>query len=136
MIDFGDLEVLTEYECFQLLGKVPVGRIVFVDRALPAIQPVNFAVDGRSVVVRTGSRSRLAVAASRTVVAFEADEFSESSSARSGWSVVAVGRAEQITDSGQLEVVRRLDLKPWVSGMGDCFLRVPIELISGRRLGA
>jgi uncharacterized protein len=135
MVDLPDLEVLTEHECFQLLPKVPVGRIVFVDRALPAIQPVNFAVHHRSVIIRTGTRSRLAIAAARTVVAFEIDEFGQDS-VRTGWSVVAVGTASQVTDPTELDAVRQLGLQPWAGSVKEFYLRVDIELISGRRLPA
>lgn len=36
-------------ECLSLLRTVPVGRIVFTECALPAIQPVNFTLDGASL---------------------------------------------------------------------------------------
>ncbi|MCE7002079.1 pyridoxamine 5'-phosphate oxidase family protein [Kibdelosporangium philippinense] len=75
MVDSAGLEVLNEAECFQLLAGAPVGRIVFNDRALPAVLPVNFAVLGRTLVIRTGARTRLAIAGINTVVAFEVDEF-------------------------------------------------------------
>ncbi|MET0234295.1 MAG: pyridoxamine 5'-phosphate oxidase family protein [Kibdelosporangium sp.] len=127
------VEVLSEYECFRLLPKVPVGRIVFVDRALPAIQPVNFAAHGQTVVIRTGTYSRLAIAATGTVVAFEIDEFGQDG-VRTGWSVVAVGRASQVTDPAELVEVRQLGLRPWAGGTKEFYVRVDIELISGRRL--
>jgi uncharacterized protein len=133
MADLPEIDVLTEHECFRLLPKVPVGRIVFVDRALPAIQPVNFAVHGRSVVIRTGARSRLAIAATGTVVAFEIDEFGNTG-VRTGWSVVAVGTASEVTDPTDLDAVRQLGLLPWAGGLKEFYLRVDIELISGRRL--
>jgi nitroimidazol reductase NimA-like FMN-containing flavoprotein (pyridoxamine 5'-phosphate oxidase superfamily) len=132
-MDSAGLEVLTDEECFGLLGKVTIGRIVFTDRALPAVQPVTFAMDDRSVVIRTASRSRLAVAATGTVVAFEADEFRDDL-ARSGWSVVAVGRAARISDDRQLAQVRRLGLQPWAAEAAEYYLRMTIEIISGRRL--
>jgi nitroimidazol reductase NimA-like FMN-containing flavoprotein (pyridoxamine 5'-phosphate oxidase superfamily) len=95
-VDSAGLEVLSTDECIRLLSKVPVGRIVYTDRALPAVQPVNFVVDGWSVAIRTAPRSRLATAAAAgTVVAFEVDEFTDEPD-RTGWSVVAVGRAIRV----------------------------------------
>src|SRR3954454_19284755 len=61
VVDSAGLEVLSNEECIRLLSRVPVGRIVYTDRALPAVQPVTFVVDGWSIVIRTASRSRLAV---------------------------------------------------------------------------
>ena len=131
-MDSAGLEVLSEEECLRLLTKVPVGRIVYTDRALPAIQPVNFVVDGHTVVIRTAQRSRLAVAATGTVVAFEVDEFTDGPD-RTGWSVVAVGRAGEVPPE-DLPAVQRLGLRPWVPGTRDYYLRVTVEVISGRRL--
>jgi nitroimidazol reductase NimA-like FMN-containing flavoprotein (pyridoxamine 5'-phosphate oxidase superfamily) len=135
MADAAGLEVLAEEECFRLLGKVPIGRIVFSDRALPAIQPVNFVLDGRAVVVRTAAGSRLALAASDSVVAFEADEFRDGRD-RSGWSVVAVGHAKTVTGVRELAHARRLDLQPWAPGAKEHYLRIAVEVITGRRLCA
>ncbi|MEV4399798.1 pyridoxamine 5'-phosphate oxidase family protein [Nonomuraea sp. NPDC049607] len=74
-LDSSGLQVLSEEECFLLLSSVPIGRIVFTDRALPAVQPVNFCLDGRSIVIRAVTGSKLAAATRRAVVAFEADDF-------------------------------------------------------------
>ena len=131
-VDSAGLEVLSAEECLRLLSKVPVGRIVYTDRALPAIQPVNFVVDGWSVVIRTAPRSRLAVAATGSVVAFEVDEFTDQPD-RTGWSVVAVGRAAEVPEA-ELPATRRLELRPWVAEARAHYLRVVIEIISGRRL--
>jgi nitroimidazol reductase NimA-like FMN-containing flavoprotein (pyridoxamine 5'-phosphate oxidase superfamily) len=124
--------VLSTEECVRLLSKAPVGRIVYTDRALPAVQPVTFVVDGWSIVIRTAPRSRLAVAVTRAVVAFEVDEFTDAPD-RTGWSVVAVGRAEEVPPE-DFPAVQRLGLRPWVAGARDHYLRVAIEIISGRRL--
>ena len=131
-MDSAGLDVLGEEECLRLLAKVPVGRIVYTDRALPAIQPVNFVVDGHSVVIRTAPRSRLAIAVAGTVVAFEVDEFTDQPD-RTGWSVVVVGRANEVP-ADELPAVRRLGLRPWVAGTRDYYLRVTVEVMSGRRL--
>ncbi|TCO62248.1 pyridoxamine 5'-phosphate oxidase family protein [Actinocrispum wychmicini] len=134
-MDAAGLEILSAEECLRLLDEVAVGRIVYTDRALPAIQPVNFIVDGPSVVIRTASRSRLAIAATGAVVAFEVDEFSDEW-VRCGWSVVAVGMAAQVTDERELAAVRRRGLEPWAPGAREYYLRVDIAIISGRRLKA
>jgi RimJ/RimL family protein N-acetyltransferase len=69
-----NVSMLSRGESMELLRSVPVGRIVFTDRALPAITPVNFAVlDNDDVVIRTGVGSRLAAATNEAIVAFEAD---------------------------------------------------------------
>ncbi|MEV0831043.1 pyridoxamine 5'-phosphate oxidase family protein [Nonomuraea rubra] len=63
----------------------------FTDRALPAVQPVAFHLDGERIVIRTGIGSKLAAATRNAVVAFEADEFDPEE--RTGWSVTVIGHA-------------------------------------------
>lgn len=130
--DSGGLEILTEEECRALLSEVPLGRIVFTDRALPAIQPVNFALADGNVVIRTSSGSKLAAAARNAVVAFEVDQFDPA--IRSGWSVVIVGHARIVSENGELSHLRSLPLRSWAPGDRDHYIAITPELISGRRI--
>jgi uncharacterized protein len=126
-----DMEVLSREESLALLASVPVGRIVFTVRALPAVQPMNFVVDNGGIVIRTGPGTKLAATLRNGVVAFEADEID---SARSmGWSVTVVGRIQEITDPFEIE---RLDatLRPWAAGERPHFLKINPEVVTGRRL--
>ena len=61
--DAGGLEILGDDECLALLQTTPVGRIVFTHQALPAVQPVNYALDGQDVIIRTSPGSKRAAAA-------------------------------------------------------------------------
>ncbi len=124
---------LTREECLSLLPTVPVGRLVFTDRALPAIVPVNFVIDHGRIVVRTGASSTLAAAVRGSVVAFEVDDFDRQ--ARNGWCVTVTGQARQVVDEGELERLQELDLAPWGGGDKPHFVVIPIELVSGRRVG-
>jgi nitroimidazol reductase NimA-like FMN-containing flavoprotein (pyridoxamine 5'-phosphate oxidase superfamily) len=132
-IDSVGLRVLTRAECVDLLGSTPIGRIVFTDRALPAVQPVNFVLDGQNVVIRTGLGTKLAAAARNTVVAFEADEFDKEG--RTGWSVTVIGHARAATDPAEIARLSRLPLTLWVPGGRDHYIVLPIEHISGRMIG-
>lgn len=125
---------LTREECLSLMSTVPVGRMVFTDRALPAIVPVNFVLDHGQVVVRTGASSTLAAAVRGSVVAFEVDDFDRT--ARNGWSVTITGQARQVTDPDELERLSRLGLEPWAGGDKPNVVVVPVELVTGRRVGA
>ena len=132
-MDAAGLETLSAQECFRLLAKIPLGRVVYTDRALPAIQPVTFAVHENAVVIRTSADSRLASAATGKVVAFEADEYHDSC-VRSGWSVVAIGHAVRITDPAELDAARHLGLRAWAPDAADWYIRISVEIVSGRRL--
>ena len=120
-------------ESLALVRRVPVGRLVFTDRALPAIVPVNFVLDGDEVVVRTGIGSSLAAAVRGAVVAFEVDEFDAATC--SGWSVTITGRAREEKDPVRCAHLERLPLIPWAAGRRDHFLIVPAEIVTGRMVG-
>lgn len=124
---------LTRDECLSLVPTVPVGRLVFTDRTLPAVVPVNFLLDHGQVVVRTGATSTLAAAVRGSVVAFEVDDFD--GAARNGWCVTITGQARQVTDPGELDRLSRLGLEPWAGGDRPNYVVVPVELVSGRRVG-
>lgn len=126
------LERLSAEECHALLATIPIGRIVFTENALPAIQPVNFVVDGQDIVVRTRRGSKLVAAAHRAIVAFEVDDYDPD--LRTGWSVVLIGRARVVRDEGELERLRGLPLEMWASGDRPHFIRVEASMIRGRRL--
>ncbi|HEX6198327.1 MAG TPA: pyridoxamine 5'-phosphate oxidase family protein [Jiangellaceae bacterium] len=132
MIDTAGLEVLSRGESLKLLTSVPVGRIAFTDRALPAIQPVNFVVDGETIVFRTGAGSKLAAATREAIVAFQADAFD--SEAQTGWSVMGVGRAYQVTDDDEIVRLCELPIRPWTPAARDHFVRIELATITGRRI--
>ena len=126
------LEALDPAECRRLLASVPVGRIVFTDQAMPAVQPVNFLVHEGAIIVRTGEGSKLAAASRDAVVAFEVDQIDPDH--QTGWSVVVVGHAHEVTDPAQRGELLDLSLHPWASGVRDHVIQIPIELIYGRRI--
>lgn len=131
-LDAAGLEILSREECLELLGSSPIGRIVFTDRALPAVQPVNFCLFEGNVVIRTMAGSKLAAAARHAVVAFEVDEFD--AEMRWGWSVTAVGHARAVTDPEETSRLSQLPLSPWAPGKRDHFIVMAPEQISGRRI--
>jgi uncharacterized protein len=120
--------------CLALLGTASVGRLVFTHRALPEVLPVNFLLDGDSVVIRVGDASRAAGGAMDTVVAFEADQIDTAS--RTGWSVTVIGHTREILDPIERAFVTSLPLVAWAGGTRDRFLRVPLDRVTGRRLAA
>lgn len=131
-LDSAGLRVLSREECITLLASVPIGRIVYTERALPAVQPVNFVLDGEAIVIRTAIGSRLATAAANTVVAFEADEFDRET--HTGWSVTAVGRARAVDDPAEILYLSRLPLETWTPDSREHFIVVYPEELSGRQI--
>lgn len=132
-LDSAGLQVLSHEECMRLLPSCPIGRIVFTDRALPAVQPVNFCLDGDDIVIRTTAGSKLAAATRRAVVAFEVDDFHPAQ--RTGWSVTVVGLARVADEPAEIARLERLPLTPWVHGR-DQFIVITTVEATGRRLGS
>ena len=126
-----ELEVLNRRQCLDLLQRVRVGRLVFTEDALPAVQPVNFGLWRDDVVIRVAGGAKLAAAAHNLVVAFEADELDPD--LRTGWSVTVVGHAQRITDVDELVEVSGTFVQPWVDGRRDHFVRIRAEKMTGRR---
>ncbi|HUR09607.1 MAG TPA: pyridoxamine 5'-phosphate oxidase family protein [Nonomuraea sp.] len=132
-LDSAGLQVLSHEECMRLLPSCPIGRIVFTDRALPAVQPVNFCLDGDDIVIRTAAGSKLAAATRRAVVAFEVDDFHPAE--RTGWSVTVVGLARVADEPAEIARLERLPLTPWACGR-DQFIVITAVEATGRRLGS
>jgi len=131
-LDANGLEVLDREDCLDLMRSVPVGRVVFTDRALPAIQPVNFVLDREDVVIATAPGSKLAAATRGAIVAFETDAFDQGT--RTGWSVTMIGQARAIRAVSEIERLAQLQLRPWAPGRGGYFIRIRGNHVSGRRI--
>jgi uncharacterized protein len=126
------LEELSRAECLRLLATATIGRIVYTRQALPAVEPVNFALHDGAIVIRTDAGGKLAAATRRAVVAFQADNLDPVR--RSGWSVTVVGRCEAVTDTGDLDGLNTLDLQSWAPGTRNHFIRIEPAIVTGRRL--
>ncbi|MUL85015.1 MULTISPECIES: pyridoxamine 5'-phosphate oxidase family protein [unclassified Mycolicibacterium] len=127
-----EIDVLTRRQCLDLLERVRVGRLVFTEDALPAVQPVNFRVWHDDVVIRVAGGPKLVAATDHQVVAFQADELD--ADLRQGWSVTIVGHAEPITDVDEQVAVAGTFVQPWVDGRRDHFVRIRSEKVTGRQL--
>jgi uncharacterized protein len=129
----GRLHKLSRAECIELLrSHLHVGRIGYVVDGVPMILPVNFVVDGESVVFLTAGGSKLSWLSNHARVAFQADHGRRLD--ESGWSVLVHGAAQEVTDSAELELLRRGPLHSWAVASGEHWIRISLEDVSGRRL--
>lgn len=126
-----DVEELSADACWDLLGPAGVGRLAVVADGHPEIFPVNYAVDQRTVVLRTGEGTKTRGAADRAPVALEIDGHDPSTS--QVWSVVVKGRAEEVPRGHELLRSLSLPLFPWHAGVKDRFVRISPSTVSGRR---
>lgn len=127
------IETLTTDESLQLLSTASVGRIAVTRDALPVILPVNYVVDGTSLVIRTTDGAILRAArAGGAVVAFEVDNLDERT--MTGWSVLVTGTLREVTAVSAVLRAEQLPLAPWAGGERRHFVRITPGLVSGRRI--
>jgi uncharacterized protein len=131
-VDRNGLRVLGREECLELLGTAALGRIGVSAGALPVVLPVNYCLDGDRIVLRTGPGTKLEAATRNAVVSFEVDDIDPLFHA--GWSVVVTGVAVPLESDAELAHARSLPLLPWAH-LGDRFVAVSLEDVSGRRIG-
>ncbi|HET9757204.1 MAG TPA: pyridoxamine 5'-phosphate oxidase family protein [Candidatus Limnocylindrales bacterium] len=125
--------VLDRDHCLRLLATDEVGRLAVIAGNTPVIFPVNYALDGDTIVFRTDPGTKLDHGP-RARASFEVDSFDHAS--RAGWSVVATGRLEEVTpyDAATFDRVRRLAIDPWAAGDKAHWLRLIPDRITGRRI--
>jgi nitroimidazol reductase NimA-like FMN-containing flavoprotein (pyridoxamine 5'-phosphate oxidase superfamily) len=129
----GKLQELTREECIELLrSHLFFGRVGYVVDGVPVILPVNFVVDGESVVFCSSKGSKLSWLSNHSRVAFQADHGRPLD--RSGWSVLVHGTAAEVTDPSELETLRQGPLHSWTVPATEHWVRISIDRITGRRL--
>jgi nitroimidazol reductase NimA-like FMN-containing flavoprotein (pyridoxamine 5'-phosphate oxidase superfamily) len=124
------MQILDEADCLDLLRSVEVGRLAVAIKNLPDIFPINFVMDGRTVVFRTAEGTKLAAAVLGVGVAFEVDGYDPEPGI--AWSVVVKGRAVEIEKMYELFAAKELPLFPWCAGSKHRFVRIHPAEITGR----
>ncbi|MCW2848418.1 MAG: pyridoxamine 5-phosphate oxidase-related, FMN-binding protein [Marmoricola sp.] len=121
-------------QCQALLRLGVTGRVALLTPTGPHIVPVNYSVVDDAVIMRTSPYSLLGTYGRDTTVAFEIDAFDRT--LERGWSVLARGRVEAVTDRRDLEHIREVaEPQPWASGGRSLYLRLRWTEMSGRQLG-
>jgi uncharacterized protein len=132
MIDRNGLEILDVGECERLLARSTFGRIGVSQASLPVILPINYRFVDRRIVFRTGAGAKLQAAACGSVVAFEIDNMDPMT--HSGWSVNVTGVATLVTDVDEVARLESAGIPRWAPAGAECFIELPLQLVSGRRL--
>ena len=119
---------LSDQECWKRLGTQELGRLVTHAGAVLDIFPVNYVVDGESVVFRTAEGSKLTELTINDEVLFEVDDHTD----EAAWSVVLRGRAERLETTDEVARADALPLKPWIPTVKYNYVRVVATSLSGR----
>jgi hypothetical protein len=96
-------------ECLALLAEGVVGRMVYTEGAMPAAHPVTYCLDGDEV-----------------------DAYDVLT--RTGWSVLGIGMAYEVTDPDRLTVLADRMPPPWAPDRTGHTIAVPLQRLTGRRL--
>ncbi|MFB6891534.1 helix-turn-helix domain-containing protein [Kitasatospora sp. NPDC056327] len=125
---------LTEPECWDLLGTHGIGRVGLPATPAPAVYPVNYLVDSRTIVYHTSPRGA-AAAPDGSPVSFQTDQIDEHLSA--GWSVLMHGTAHHVDDPDEERRLATLPgAVPWAGGDRPLWIRIRPDEVTGRRIGS
>jgi hypothetical protein len=116
-------------ECWAALRTTDLGRLSFTVDDQPEIFPINYVVDGGTVVFRTSAHSKIASALDGRPVAFESDGHTDGLA----WSVVVKGQAREVVGLYDSLAVAELPLHPQQGGHKDSLARITPSEITGRR---
>lgn len=119
---------LSDDECWQRLAGHELGRLVTSVGGVLDIFPVNYTVDGRSIVFRTAEGSKLTELTINDQVLFEVDDHTH----ERAWSVVARGTASRLDTSAEVEAADALPLTPWIPTLKYNYVRIAVDTLSGR----
>ncbi len=128
----GRLEELDSTECRRLLTSTSIGRLSYQTERGPRIVPVNYALSGESIVIRTAPRTEIARTAPGQTVAFEIDQFDEF--LHTGWSVLAVGELNAVSSESLRMLAPGQTPEPWAEGPRSAFLQLGVSELTGRRV--
>lgn len=127
-----DVEVLSAAMALELLSRGGVGRVVFTDDRGPVALPVNFRLLDGTIVFRTGPGSILRAIERAQRIGFEVDRLDDVLG--EGWSVVATGEAEVVSDPEERTRIDALHIHPWTGSERPTPVRLAPKLLTGRRI--
>jgi nitroimidazol reductase NimA-like FMN-containing flavoprotein (pyridoxamine 5'-phosphate oxidase superfamily) len=126
-------------ECATRLAGTTLGRLGVIVSGRPEVFPVNFVVDGPSgcVTFPTETGTKLASALDWPWVGFEIDGVETMPNAtEEGWSVMIVGRAEEVDDAATVERLRALRRVGWRTSGNERWIRIVPTKTTGRKIRA
>ena len=118
---------LTQEECWELLHSHELGRMAYHLGPEVHLTPINYAVDGRTLLFRTAPGSKLVGVLMNPDVVFEIDEHDEHGAV----SVILRGQARRL-DEDQAHRAENVPLHPWVPTFKDEVVEIVPDEITGR----
>lgn len=128
MSEENPVSVMSDEECWEFLRTQEFGRLAFHLAEQVHITPINYAVDGETLLFRTAEGSKLLAVVMNPDIAFEIDDYSEDTA----WSVIIRGTARQL-DELEEHRAENVPLRPWVPTIKYNVVEITPTEISGRR---
>jgi nitroimidazol reductase NimA-like FMN-containing flavoprotein (pyridoxamine 5'-phosphate oxidase superfamily) len=124
-------EILDRQACIERLASVPNGRVAWATPSgAVVVLPVNFILDGQTIVFSTGPGDKLTAIRAGRPLSFEADDVERA--VQTGWSVLVTGIAEIVEDPQQIHRIEQLHT--WALISDQFVVRLPLTEITGRLL--
>ncbi|HHU38075.1 MAG TPA: pyridoxamine 5'-phosphate oxidase family protein [Propionibacterium sp.] len=121
------IQDLPEDRAWQFLTTHRVGRLAIVIGGEPDIFPVNYVVDGESIVFRTAEGSKLLAASLGGRMAFQVDEWTHQ-----GATSVLTHGTPRVLEGEERDAALSLDLDPWVPTYKEHWVRLAVDSVTGR----
>jgi nitroimidazol reductase NimA-like FMN-containing flavoprotein (pyridoxamine 5'-phosphate oxidase superfamily) len=122
---------LSDAECWDLLRSEELGRLAFQLIDEVRIVPINYAVDGQTLLFRTESGEKLLSVALGGPIAFEVDRIDNDDEGEHALSVVIRGRARMLEED-EAHRADLVPLRPWVGTEKYDVVEITPEHLSGR----
>jgi nitroimidazol reductase NimA-like FMN-containing flavoprotein (pyridoxamine 5'-phosphate oxidase superfamily) len=122
------VSVLSETDCWDLLRSNAFGRLALSVANQPEIFPINYVVQGSTLLFRTAQGTKLAALTVNESVALEIDGHDD----LGGWSVVVKGEAHAAEWGEDFNDADVSGLRPWVATRKPVFVRVKPSQVTGR----
>ena len=128
MSEENPVTIMSDAECWEFLRSQEFGRLAFHLAEQVHITPINYAVDGETLLFRTAEGSKLLAVVMNPDIAFEADQYDEDSAV----SVIIRGTARQL-DEHEEHRAENVPLRPWVPTLKYNVVEITPTELSGRR---
>ena len=124
---------LPSTECHARLQSGKIGRVGWNTTDGPLVLPVTYVYRDGQIIFRTSPYGSLSELRDGRQVAFEVDGFDVTT--RTGWSVLAQGRAKAATHPDELTALwNEPEPVPWAAGSRTLFITISAEQVSGREI--
>lgn len=125
----GPVTELSDQHCWALLAELNIGRLGVSVNDQPDIFPVNYFVDGASIIFRTAEGTKKSGLLRNRSVVFEADARTDDGA----WSVTVKGSAAVVEDESVIPRAAQDALPEWIPTQEFVYVRIAPTEVHGRR---